>query len=131
MNVAYALWGCLSSAPLGVWNGQLDALLTLFIDEYRAHGGPSIDRSELTLHLDLYVATMGLAWLLGAPERILLRLPEAAEASGPFDPLFRRSESARNQLHISTAFLNLWQAHDFGARLDQLLDRVAGQAALR
>jgi len=77
----------------------------------------------LLLHLRLYVATMGIAFLLEAPARILFRLPEAATASGPHDAVFLRSETARNQLHISTVFLNFWRTHDFGAALDNALAR--------
>jgi hypothetical protein len=66
---------------------------------------------------------MGLAFFMIAPERILFRLPEAAQASGPQDAVFRRSEQARNFLHHFTVFLNLWRTHDFGAQLDRILAR--------
>lgn len=122
MNVAYALWGCLSGAGLEIWDDHLDELLALFACELQERGGPRLEVAELKLHLDLYVATMGLAWLLDAPARILFRLPEAATASGPRDPVFRKNESARNQLHISSAFLHLWRTHDFGASLGRLLE---------
>ncbi len=127
MNVAYALWGCLSGAGLEVWDEHLRELLELFVRELRYNGGPRIDPAELELHLELYTAMMGLAWLLEAPEKVLHRLPEAPRASGPTDPLFRNNESARNQLHVSTAFLNFWQTHDFGASLDRLLERAIGR----
>ncbi len=123
MNVAYALWGCLSGATLDVWNHHLDELLALFVDEFQRHGGPRLDVDELLQHLQLYVATMGLAWLLEAPARILHRLPEVAAASGPHDPLFLRSDTARNQLHIATVFLNFWLQRDFGAALERMLQR--------
>ena len=121
LNLAYPLWGCLSGAPLEIWDDHLDDLLVLFARELHAHGGPRLDIAELRLHLQLYVATMGLAGMLIAPERILFRLPEAVQASGPRDPLFRKSEQARNFLHIYTNFLNLWRTHDFGASLDAFL----------
>ncbi len=70
---------------------------------------------------DFYVATMGLAVLIEAPALVLSRLPEAAGASGPLDPVFRKNEIARGFLHVFTAFLNLWQSHDFGASLDRLV----------
>ena len=124
MNVAYALWGSLSAAGLEIWDDHFGELLALFARELHEQGGPRLEVAELKLHLDLYVATMGLAWLMEAPANVLFRLPEAATASGPHDPVFRRNESARNQLHISTAFLHLWQTHDFGASLDRLLERT-------
>ena len=126
MNVAYALWGGLCGASLDVWNNHLAELLSLFIDEFHAHGGPLLDRAELTLTLNLYAAMIGLAGLINAPYLVLFRLPEAATATGPLDPVFRKQESARSFLHIFTIFLNLWQAHDFGASLDLVLARQRG-----
>ena len=66
---------------------------------------------------------MGVARVLAMPKVILYRLPDAVNASGPLDPMFERSDNARNCLHIYTVFLNLWRARNFGARLDQLLAR--------
>lgn len=123
LNVAYALWGSLSAASLSIWDDHLDELLELFVEELHEHGGPHLDVAELKLHLDLYVATMGLAWLMPVPAKVLRHVPEAATASGPHDPLFRKHESARNQLHISRTFLHLWQTHDFGASLERFLRR--------
>lgn len=125
MNVAYSLWGGLCGAGLEIWDNHLGELLDLFIDELHAHGGPRLDKAELTLHLNLYTAMIGLAGLINVPQIVLFRLPEAATASGPLDPVFRRQESARSFLHIFTIFLNLWQAHDFGASLDLVLARGA------
>jgi hypothetical protein len=120
MNVAYAIWGSLSAASLDVWDRHLDELLGLFVDELHSHGGPGLAVADLRLHMDLYVATMGLAWLMEAPAKVLARLPEAANATSLRDPIFRHNESARAQLHISTAFLHLWQTHDFAASLEAL-----------
>jgi hypothetical protein len=119
-----ALWGCLSAAHHDIWAHHLDDLLALFADEYASHGGPRISVEELELHLVLHVATMGVARVLAMPQVILYRLPEAATASGPHDPIFERSENARNCMHIYTVFLNFWRARNFGARLDQLLARA-------
>jgi hypothetical protein len=124
MNVAYALWGALCGTSLEIWDRHLDALLSLFADELHAHGGPRLEVAELRLHLGLYAATMVLAGLFDAPARMLGRLPEAADASGPLDPLFRRSEAARSFLHVFTVFLNLWETHDLGASLDAVLERT-------
>jgi hypothetical protein len=124
MNMAYALWGGLCGASLEIWDQHLDELLTLFIDELHGHGGPVLDRAELTLHLHLYAAMIGLAGLINAPYLVLYRLPEAANALGPLDPVFQKNESARSFLHIFTIFLNLWKTHDFAASLDHMLQRA-------
>ncbi len=126
MNVAYALWGGLCGAGLDIWDHHLGELLTLFIHELQAHGGPKLDIAELTLNLNSYAAMIGLAGLINAPYIVLARLPEAATATGPLDPVFRRQESARSFLHIFTIFLSLWKAHDFGASLDLVLARTRG-----
>lgn len=123
MNVAYALWGSLCCASLDVWDNHLEQLLCLFVSELQAGGGPRLDLTQLRLHLDLYVATMGLATLIEAPTLVLSRLPEAAHADGPLDPILRKDEIARCFLHVFTTFLNLWESHDFGASLDRVLER--------
>lgn len=123
MNVAYALWGSLCAASLDIWDKHLDELLALFIGELHAHGGPLLEVAELRLRLDFYAATMGLAVLIQAPTLVLSRLPEAANAYGPLDPVFSKDEVARGFLHVFTAFLNLWQTHDLGASLERLLGR--------
>jgi len=122
MNVAFALWGCLCGAPLEIWDRHLDELLALFAAELCEHGGPRLDVQELELHLKLYVAMMGVSYLIQSPSRILARLPEAARAFGTLDPIFRENETARNQLHIMTAMLNYWQSRDIGASLERLLE---------
>ena len=124
MNVAYALWGSLCAASLEIWDSHLEELLALFVAELHAHGGPQLDVAELELHLDFYVATMGLATLIDAPALVLSRLPEAAAAHGPLDPVFLKDDVARGFLHVFTAFLHLWQRQDFGASLDRLLARI-------
>jgi len=124
MNVAYALWGSLCGAGLDIWDNHLDELLALFTAELHAHGGPRLDVAELELHLDFYVATMGLATLIAAPALVLSRVPEAAGASSPLDPVFDKDDVARGFLHVFTGFLYLWQRHDFGASLDRWLERM-------
>lgn len=125
MNVACALWGGLCGASLEIWDRHLDELLALFSGELHAHGGPRLDVAELRLHLHLSVAMLGLALMMDVPALVLSRLPEAVSAHGPLDPVLHKSEVARSFLHVFTAFLNLWETHDFGASLDQLLERMA------
>ncbi|MGB8366692.1 MAG: hypothetical protein ACLQUZ_00105 [Rhizomicrobium sp.] len=124
MNVAMALWGSLSGAETKLWDCHLDALLALFVAEFRGCGGPALDVEELKLHLELYVALMGLRWLLDAPSLIQRHLPDLAEIESRFDPRFKANEFARAQLHIMTVFLNLWETRDFGMVLDRFLRRT-------
>jgi len=123
ITMGAALWGCLSAAHHDIWARHLDELLALFAHEYHEHGGPLIAVKELELHLLLHIASMGVARVLAFPAVVLFRLPEAAVASGPLDPIFLRSDPARNCLHIYTVLLNLWRQRDFGAQLDTLLAR--------
>jgi hypothetical protein len=120
MTLASALWGCLSAAHHSVWDDHLDDLIALFAAEYRAHGGPAVDPAAIEARLMLHIATMGVGRILAFPEVILYRLPEAAGASGPFDPVFLRNDTARTCLHVFTVLLKLWQRRGFGARLDAL-----------
>ena len=69
---------------------------------------------------------LGLALMMDVPALVLSRLPEAVSAPGPLDPVLHKNEVARSFLHVFTAFLNLWETHDFGASLDRLLERGRG-----
>jgi hypothetical protein len=124
MNVAIGLWGGLCGAGPEIWAQHLDELLALFVDTLQAEGGPRLELAELKLHLDLSVALLGLGLMMDVPTLALTRLPEAADASGPLDPILFQDEVVRGFLHVFTAFLNLWRRHDFGAALDQVLARA-------
>lgn len=120
MNIGLALWGTLSAAEPEMLDEHLDALLALFLAEYAAHGGPDISLRTLQDHMFLYVATMGMAWLLDAPPLIRAQLPDLAPAHNRFDVRFAANETARTQLHMLTNVLNLWQRRDFGEILTRL-----------
>lgn len=117
------LWGALSAAHHDIWDHHIDDLLTLFAEEYHAHGGPRVTKDELELHLTLHMATMGVARVLAFPEVILFRLPECVNASGPLDEMFHAVDPARNTMHIYAVFLKFWLRQDFGAALDRMLAR--------
>lgn len=118
-----ALWGCLSAAHPAIWERHLGELLALFVEEYRAHGGPAISVEELEFHLTLHMAAMGVARVLAFPEIIQFRLPDCVHASGPRDPMFRDVDPARNCLTVYINFLTYWRKQDFGAHLEGLLGR--------
>jgi hypothetical protein len=119
MNVAMAMWGALSGAEIGLWNDHLDELISLFVSEFAAWGGPRLDAEDIKFHMQLYIAQMGLTWLLDAPASLRGFFPDLARIENRFDPRFRANERARTQLQIMVVFLNLWDRHDFGAVLDR------------
>jgi hypothetical protein len=121
MNLAAALYGSLSGAEPKFWDNHLDSLLMAFADEYARCGAPRIDLAQLKLHLHLFTATMGLAYIMDAPRVIRLRLPDVGDAQGPHDSRFKASESARTQLHMITMLLHQWQTHGFGSVLEKVL----------
>lgn len=108
MNVAMALWGCLSGAEIDLWNNHLDELLQLFIDEFESCGGPVIDFSTLKLHLTIYVALMGLNWMLDSVW-LISKTPDLASVENRLDSRIQSNERVRSQLLIMSAFLNLWE----------------------
>ena len=121
MSIALALFGALSAAEIELWDRHLDELLALFASEYRSCAGPALDLPELREHLLLFVALMGLAWLMDAPALIQAQIPDLSAIDNRRDPRFKSKESARVQLHMLTTVLNLWQTRDFGALLDRFL----------
>ena len=121
-----ALWGALSAAHHDIWDHHIEELLTLFCAEYAGHGGPPITLQELTFHLRLHLAAMGVARMLAFPETIRFRLPTCTQASGPHDLMFEPVEvdPARNSMHIYAVFLKFWRKYDVGGAVRELLERV-------
>jgi hypothetical protein len=119
MNVAMAIWGCLSGAEIDIWNDHLDDLLALFVAQFEARGGAALDLEVLKRHLTIYVAMMGLNWMLDAP-LTLLKIPDLEDAGSRFDTRIANNERARAQLLIMTAFLNLWEKEDMAEVIDYL-----------
>jgi hypothetical protein len=124
MNVALAIWGCMSAAETEIWDDHLDELLQLFVAEFEKAGGPALEVAELKLNIALFVAMLGLAWLMDAPPLIQRHVPDLDQAKDRCDPRFEGSEVARTQLHMLTNFLNLWQTHDFGRVLETFKQRA-------
>jgi hypothetical protein len=108
MNVAMAIWGCLSGAESDIWKQHLDELLTLFVTEFRTNGGPTLDLVTLKQHLIIYVAKMGLNWMLDTP-LTLMKIPNLSKLGSRLDSEIQNDERARAQLLIMTTFLNLWE----------------------
>ncbi|WP_422745972.1 hypothetical protein ACN27E_00275 [Mycobacterium sp. WMMD1722] len=122
LNLAMALWGALSGARTELWDRHFDELLTGFADEYHRAGGPRVDPRELTDHVVLYVAVMGVTWLLGSPAFLDGRLP--AVVQGAQAPAVRDDEPVRTQLQMLTNVLNIWQTRDVAGTLDRCLHQA-------
>jgi hypothetical protein len=118
MNVAMAIWGAMCSAETSMWDEHLEGLLEVFTTEFRAAGGPALASATIKQHLMLYVAIMGLAWLLDVPSYLLRLLP--APVDDRFDARIADNEQARSRLLMMANFLNLWETNDFVATLDAL-----------
>jgi hypothetical protein len=126
MNVAMALWGALSGAEIDLWDDHFDRLLVLFLNELRSCGGPALQVEAVKLHLHLYVAVMGLAWLLDAPAFLQAQIPDLSEVDSRFDPRIAANESIRAKFHIMTTFLNLWDTQDLGNCIARMQAHRAG-----
>lgn len=112
MNVAMALWGCLSGAEVALWDRHSDDLLSRFIDVYHGGGGPLLDREELDRHMALYAISMGVAWLLDVPAYLGKRFPDLDRGADRLHPAIRNHETSRVRLQMMTVFLNLWYHRD-------------------
>ncbi|BBZ26288.1 hypothetical protein MMAD_05830 [Mycolicibacterium madagascariense] len=120
MNVAMAVWGCLSGAETATWDGHLDELLQLLVTEVAESGGPRLDPATLLSHLQLYVALMGVTWLLDVPALVRRRLPDTGPGVTPDDPRIRGDEGVRAPLLMLTNVLNLWETRPLDDALDAL-----------
>jgi hypothetical protein len=120
LNLAMAVWGCLSGAETAMWDEHLDELLQLMCIEVRRFGGPELDPAVLGAQLQVYVALMGITWLLHVPALIRKQLPEAGPRITPRDPRIKDDERVRAPLLMLTNVLNLWET----GQLDKALDAI-------
>lgn len=114
ISVAQSVSGAISGAEPFVWNEHLDELLTVFIEEYAAHGGPRLSLDELRLHVLLIVVVSGVAYSMGAPIAIERDIADIDAVESHRDECFREHENARIQLHMMTKMLNVWQTRKLG-----------------
>lgn len=121
MNVAMALWGCLSGAETELWNRHLDDLLQHFAAQFRNCGsGVALDIAGLKQHLQLYVAMMGLAWMLDTPALLRARVTGLDSVKDRHDKRIRDDELARSSLQMMINCLNLWETRGMGELMDLL-----------
>ncbi len=121
MNLAMAIWGCLSAARTDLWDNHFDELLEAFVTEVNGCGGPPVRADTVERHVMLYAAVMGVAWLLDVPALLYSRVPGLAEVRSPLDPRIRGDEGLRAPLQMLTNVMNLWQRHRFGDLVSQTL----------
>jgi hypothetical protein len=114
ISVAQSVSGAISGAEPFIWNQHLDELLTVFIQEYAAQGGPRLRLDELRLHRLLIVAASGVGYSMAAPIAIERDIQAIDAVESYQDECFRRHENARIQLHMMTKMLNVWQTRKLG-----------------
>lgn len=66
----------------------------------------------------------GVTWLLNVPALLRRRAPDLADVTSRLDPRVKDDEGVRAPLQMLTNMLNLWEAHDFGGLLDNLVIRA-------
>jgi hypothetical protein len=116
MPVAQSIWGCLGAAEPDMLDSHLGELLDLFVAEYARAGGPTLDRAELELHLELHVM-MAALYMTTAPPAVLREVPDPRVAVDRYDAVFTANETARVQLKCTINLLNMWRRRDLGRLL--------------
>jgi hypothetical protein len=118
LNLAMAVWGAMSGAETTMWNDDLGGIIELFCREVHAFGGPELHPAELERQLLLYVALMGITWLLDVPALIRAKAPTAVRRT---DPPIKGDESVRAPLQMLTNALNFWASRDVREALHRAL----------
>lgn len=113
ISAAHSITGAISGAEPFLWDDHLDELLTSFIEEYAARGGPALSLDELRLHV-LLIAASGVAHSMGAPIAMAREIEDIGALESYRDSQLIEHENARIQLHMTTRLLNLWQTRELG-----------------
>ncbi len=120
LNLAMAIWGSMSGAETSLWDNHFDEFAHLFCAEVHASGGPVLDPAELERQVVLYVALMGLTWLLDVPALVRAKVQGDGSDVRRTDPAIKADESVRAPLQMFINVLNLWEARDVGGALRHL-----------
>jgi hypothetical protein len=120
LNLAMAIWGAMSGAEIDLWDHHLEELLHLLCAEVQASGGPELDPVELERQVLLYVALMGVTWLLDVPAVIRAKVPGMRTATLRTDPAIKGDESVRAPLQMLANVLNLWESRALSRALRRL-----------
>ena len=120
LNLAMAIWGAMSGAEIDLWDDHLEELLDLLCAEVLASGGPELDSVELERQVLLYVALMGVTWLLDVPAVIHAKVPDIRTATLRTDPAIKGDEGVRAPLQMLANVLNIWESRDVSAALRRL-----------
>jgi hypothetical protein len=120
LNLAMAIWGAMSGAEIDLWDDHFSELLHLLCAEVNASGGPELDPVELERQVLLYVALMGVTWLLDVPAVIRAKVPGIRTATLRTDPAIKSDESVRAPLQMLANVLNLWESRALGRALRRL-----------
>jgi hypothetical protein len=111
LNVAMAIWGCLCGAHPDRWR-QIEELVGVFVDAFNGEGAPPIEVPVVMAHLDLYIAHMGVRYMLDSPGFIRSRLPAGHVPADHLDAAIQADERIRSQLAILVNFLGRWRERD-------------------
>ena len=122
LNVAMAIWGCLCGAHNELW-GHIDEMLEVFINAFCQAGGKPLDHSRVMTHLDLYIAHMGVRYMLDTPFSVQARLPAGSSPTSYLDPVIQGDERMRSQLAILANFLGRWMTRDYCAMIRELISK--------
>jgi hypothetical protein len=117
LNLAMAVWGAMSGAEITMWDDHFGEIVALFCGEVRASGGPQLHPAELERQVLLYVALMGITWLLDVPALVRAKAPAAARRT---DPAVKDDETVRAPLQMLSNVLNLWESCDVSEALHRL-----------
>jgi hypothetical protein len=127
LNLAMAIWGAMSGAETQLWDNHFDEFLSLFCDEVHASGGPLLDPAVLQRLVLLYVALMGVTWLLDVPALIRAKVPDLGADTQRTHPAIKDDEGVRAPLQMLTNVLNLWESRGLSKAMSELTHSGAGR----
>jgi hypothetical protein len=115
MSLAMAFVGMTCAAETDFLAAHEAELIDLLLADYRAAGGPAIDRQAFMTALKLSIALTGVAWMLDAPALVEAEIPDLTQIEDRFDLRLRDLFLPRAQLQLMTLFLDSWRRLDIGA----------------
>jgi hypothetical protein len=112
MNIAHGFFGMTCAAGMEFLEAHETDLMAFFLEEYRRHGGPRVNRGLFEHCVRLATAVKGIAWMLDGFLDVRAELGALENVRDAFDPRINDTFRLRAAVQMFLTFLAGWKRAD-------------------
>ena len=118
MNIAHSFFGMVSAADPAFLAAHEESLMAYFLEQYRLHGGPTVDPVVFERCVRLATAVKGIAWMLDGFLEICPDLLALGDVKDCRDGRINDTFKLRAAVQMFMTFFTSWQRSNMGRVLE-------------